>query len=40
MPRDAAYELTDAETFHKEPNLLEQIAYRDAWGAAPPRSSP
>jgi DNA modification methylase len=21
------------ETFHKEPNLLEQIAYRDTWGA-------
>ena len=21
-----------AETFHKEPNLLEQIAYRDTWG--------
>lgn len=20
------------ETFHKEPNLLEQIAYRDTWG--------
>ncbi len=22
----------DGETFHKEPNLLEQIAYRDTWG--------
>ncbi len=22
------------ETFHKEPNLLEQIAYRDTWGGA------
>lgn len=22
------------ETFHKEPNLLEQIAYRDTWGRA------
>ena len=21
------------ETFHKEANLLEQIAYRDTWGA-------
>src|SRR5581483_11590537 len=20
------------ETFHKEPNILEQIAYRDTWG--------
>jgi adenine-specific DNA-methyltransferase len=28
------------ETFHKEPNLLEQIAYRDTWAAAPIPSSP
>ncbi len=20
------------ETFHKEPNILEQVAYRDTWG--------
>ena len=26
------------ETFHKEPNLLEQIAYRDTWAAALIRS--
>ena len=23
------------ETFHKEPNILEQIAYRDTWGRGP-----
>ena len=28
------------ETFHKEPNLLEQIAYRDTWGRGRIPSSP
>jgi adenine-specific DNA-methyltransferase len=29
---DFSMDIESGETFHKEPNLLEQIAYRDTWG--------